>query len=68
MEVARARLAEELDADGERLAEELGTDGDRLAEELGRLADELGPAPCGAGDACPRGRGCAAWAPSRRCR
>jgi hypothetical protein len=47
MEVARARLAEELDADGERLAEELGTDGDRLAEELGRLAGELGPAAAG---------------------
>jgi hypothetical protein len=28
MEVARARLAEELDADGDRLAEELGADGD----------------------------------------
>ena len=36
MEVARARLAEELDANGDRLAEELGADGDRLAEELGR--------------------------------
>jgi hypothetical protein len=35
MEVARARLAEEPDADGDRLAEELGADGDRLVEELG---------------------------------
>ena len=33
--VARARLAEEPDADGDRLAEELGADGDRLDEELG---------------------------------
>jgi hypothetical protein len=36
MEVARARLAEELDANDDRLAEELGADGDRLAEAVGR--------------------------------
>ena len=34
MEVARVRLAEELDADDARLAEELGADDDRLDEEL----------------------------------
>ena len=49
MEVARARLAEELDANGDRLAEEPGADGDRLAEELD-------PARCWHSNCSPRPR------------
>ena len=48
MEVARARLAEELDAHDDRLAEELGADGDRLAEAVGRrrlTGRRAGPRP-----------------------
>jgi hypothetical protein len=45
MEVARVRLAEELDADDARLTEELGADGDRLDEELDPAPIALDPVP-----------------------